>query len=150
MGGCLIFCSGQGDLNLNVILEILIDGGCKLVLVQKFIFDIIVGDKCILLVDGELVDYCLVCIFQGDEFRGNLVVGGCGEGCLLSECDCWIIGQVGLEMKCCGMCFVGLDVIGDYLIEVNVISLICVCEFDVQYGLNIVGILFDVFEVGLC
>jgi glutathione synthase len=113
---------------------------------QRFIPEIAVGDKRILLVDGEPVDYCLARIPQGDEFRGNLAAGGRGEGRALSERDRWIAAQVGPEMKRRGMLFVGLDVIGDYLTEVNVTSPTCIRELDAQYGLNIAGSLFDVIE----
>ncbi|WP_115577461.1 glutathione synthase [Xanthomonas campestris] len=148
MGGRSIFRSGTGDPNLNVILETLTDGGRKLTLAQRFIPDITAGDKRILLVDGEPVDYCLARIPQGDEFRGNLAAGGRGEGRPLSERDHWIAAQVGPEMKRRGMRFVGLDVIGDYLTEVNVTSPTCVRELDAQFGLNIAGLLFDAIEAG--
>ncbi|WP_282247349.1 glutathione synthase [Stenotrophomonas sp. PS02300] len=149
MGGRSIFRSGTGDPNLNVILETLTDGERKLTLAQKFIPDITAGDKRILLVDGEPVDYCLARIPQGDEFRGNLAAGGRGEGRPLSERDRWIAAQVGPEMKRRGMRFVGLDVIGDYLTEVNVTSPTCVRELDAQFGLNIAGTLFDAIEASL-
>jgi glutathione synthase len=149
MGGRSIFRSGQGDPNLNVILETLTDGGRRLALAQRFIPDITAGDKRILLVDGEPVDYCLARIPQGDEFRGNLAAGGRGEGRPLSDRDRWIAAQVGPEMKRRGMRFVGLDVIGDYLTEVNVTSPTCVRELDAQFGLNIAGQLFDAIEVSL-
>ncbi|MBN6152378.1 glutathione synthase [Xanthomonas sp. AmX2] len=149
MGGRSIFRSGNGDPNLNVILETLTDGGRKLALAQRFIPDISAGDKRILLVDGVPVDYCLARIPQGDEFRGNLAAGGRGEGRPLSERDRWIAAQVGPEMKRRGMRFVGLDVIGDYLTEVNVTSPTCVRELDAQYGLNIAGLLFDAIEADL-
>ncbi|WP_102945346.1 glutathione synthase [Stenotrophomonas sp. VV52] len=149
MGGRSIFRSGTGDANLNVILETLTDGERKLALAQKFIPDITAGDKRILLVDGEPVDYCLARIPQGDEFRGNLAAGGRGEGRPLSERDRWIAAQVGPEMKRRGMRFVGLDVIGDYLTEVNVTSPTCVRELDAQFGLNIAGTLFDAIEASL-
>ncbi|SEL72427.1 glutathione synthase [Pseudoxanthomonas sp. GM95] len=146
MGGRSIFRSGTGDPNLNVILETLTDGGRKLALAQKFIPDITAGDKRVLLVDGEVVDYCLARIPQGDEFRGNLAAGGRGEGRPISERDRWIAQQVGPAMKAHGMLFVGLDVIGDYLTEVNVTSPTCVRELDAQFGLNIAGLLFDAIE----
>lgn len=149
MGGRSIFRSGTGDPNLNVILETLTDGERRLPLAQKFIPDITAGDKRILLVDGEPVDYCLARIPQGDEFRGNLAAGGRGEGRPLSERDRWIAAQVGPEMKRRGMRFVGLDVIGDYLTEVNVTSPTCVRELDAQFGLNIAGTLFDAIEASL-
>jgi glutathione synthase len=149
MGGRSIFRSGTGDPNLNVILETLTDGGRRLALAQRFIPDISAGDKRILLIDGEPVDYCLARIPQGDEFRGNLAAGGRGEGRPLSERDRWIAAQVGPEMKRRGMRFVGLDVIGDYLTEVNVTSPTCARELDAQFGLNIAGQLFDAIEAGL-
>lgn len=149
MGGRSIFRSGTGDANLNVILETLTDGGSQLALAQKFIPDISAGDKRILLIDGEPVDYCLARIPQGDEFRGNLAAGGRGEGRPLSARDRWIAAQVGPEMKRRGMRFVGLDVIGDYLTEVNVTSPTCARELDAQFGLNICGQLFDAIEAGL-
>ncbi|CCG35425.1 glutathione synthase [Xanthomonas citri pv. mangiferaeindicae] len=148
MGGRSIFRSGSGDPNLNVILETLADGNRKLTLAQRFIPDITAGDKRILLVDGVPVDYCLARIPQGDEFRGNLAAGGRGEGRPLSERDRWIAAQVGPEMRRRGMRFVGLDVIGDYLTEVNVTSPTCVRELDAQFGLNIAGLLFDAIEAG--
>jgi outer membrane biosynthesis protein TonB len=106
---------------------------------QRYLPEITQGDKRILLVDGEPVDYCLARIPQGDEFRGNLAAGGRGEGRPLSERDRWIARQVGPEMRRRGMVFVGLDVIGDYLTEVNVTSPTCIRELDAQFGLNIAG-----------
>jgi len=149
MGGRSIFRSGKGDPNLNVILETLTEGGQRLALAQRFIPDISAGDKRILLIDGEPVDYCLARIPQGDEFRGNLAAGGRGEGRPLGERDRWIAAQVGPEMKRRGMRFVGLDVIGDYLTEVNVTSPTCARELDAQFGLNIAGQLFDAIEASL-
>ena len=146
MGGRSIFRARHGDPNTNVILETLTEGGRHLAMAQRYIPEITEGDKRILLVDGEPVDYCLARIPQGDEFRGNLAAGGRGEGRPLSERDRWIAAQVGPEMKRRGMVFVGLDVIGDYLTEVNVTSPTCIRELDAQFGLNIAGNLFDAIE----
>lgn len=146
MGGRSIFRARSGDPNTNVILETLTGGGRHLALAQRYLPEIVDGDKRILLVDGEPVDYCLARIPQGDEFRGNLAAGGRGEGRPLSERDRWIAAQVGPEMKRRGMLFVGLDVIGDYLTEVNVTSPTCIRELDAQFGINIAGLLFDVIE----
>ena len=146
MGGRSIFRARHGDPNTNVILETLTEGGRHLAMAQRYIPEISEGDKRILLVDGEPVDYCLARIPQGDEFRGNLAAGGRGEGRALSERDRWIAAQVGPEMKRRGMVFVGLDVIGDYLTEVNVTSPTCIRELDAQFGLNIAGTLFDAIE----
>jgi glutathione synthase len=145
MGGRSIFRARAGDSNLNVILETLVGGG-HLTLAQRFIPGISDGDKRVLLVDGVPVDYVLARIPQGDEFRGNLAAGGRGEGRPISDRDRWIAAQVAPEMKRRGMLFVGLDVIGDYLTEVNVTSPTCVRELDAQFGLNIAGLLFDAIE----
>ena len=146
MGGRSIFRSHDGDPNLNVILETLTGGGLHFVMAQRYLPEIRDGDKRILLVDGVPVDYCLARIPQGDEFRGNLAAGGRGEGRPLTERDRWIAAQVGPVMVQRGMRFVGLDVIGDYLTEVNVTSPTCARELDKQFGLNIAGMLFDALE----
>lgn len=146
MGGRSIFRARAGEANLNVILETLTMGGAHLAMAQRYLPEIVAGDKRILLVDGEPVDYCLARIPQGDEFRGNLAAGGRGEGRPLTERDRWIAAQVGPEMRRRGMLFVGLDVIGDYLTEVNVTSPTCIRELDAQFGLNIAGTLFERIE----
>jgi glutathione synthase len=146
MGGRSIFRARAGEDNLNVILETLTGNGREMALAQRYLPEIVDGDKRILLVDGEPVPYCLARIPQGNEFRGNLAVGGRGEGRPLSERDRWIAAQVGPEMKRRGMLFVGLDVIGDWLTEVNVTSPTCIRELDKQFGLNIAGLLFDAIE----
>ncbi|MFA6228743.1 MAG: glutathione synthase [Rhodanobacter sp.] len=151
MGGRGIFRVKAGDSNLNSMLETLLGGdahgiGRQLVIAQKYIPEISAGDKRILLIDGEPVPYALARIPQGDEFRGNLAAGGRGEGVPLSERDRWIAAQVAPELRRRGLLFVGLDVIGDYLTEINVTSPTCVRELDAQFGLNIAGQLFDVIE----
>jgi glutathione synthase len=146
MGGRSIFRVAHGDPNTNVILETLVGDGPNLAMAQRYLPEIATGDKRILLVDGVPVDYCLARIPQGDEFRGNLAAGGRGEGRPLSERDRWIAAQVGPEMKRRGMLFVGLDVIGDYLTEVNVTSPTCIRELDAQFGLNICAGLFYAIE----
>ncbi len=146
MGGRSIFRSRAGDPNLNVILETLTGEGRHLVMAQRYLPEIVDGDKRILLIDGVPVDYCLARIPQGDEFRGNLAAGGRGEGRPLTDRDRWIAAQVGPEMKRRGMRFVGLDVIGEHLTEVNVTSPTCIRELDKQFGLNIAGQLFDALE----
>ena len=146
MGGRSIFRASAGDPNLNVILETLTEGGRHLALAQRYLPEIAEGDKRILLVDGEPIDYCLARIPQGGEFRGNLAAGGRGEGRPLSDRDRWIAAQVGPELRRRGMVFVGLDVIGDWLTEVNVTSPTCIRELDAQFGLNIAGRLFEALE----
>ena len=151
MGGRGIFRVKAGDSNLNSMLETLLAGGPhgegrQLTIAQKYIPEITAGDKRILVIDGEPVPYALARIPQGNEFRGNLAAGGRGEGLPLSERDRWIVAQVAPELRRRGLLFVGLDVIGDYLTEINVTSPTCVRELDAQFGLNIAGQLFDVIE----
>lgn len=151
MGGRGIFRARTGDGNLNSMLETLLGGGPhgegrQFTIAQKFIPAISAGDKRVLVVDGEPVPYALARIPQGDEFRGNLAAGGRGVGVPLSERDRWIVSQVAPELRRRGLLFVGLDVIGDYLTEINVTSPTCVRELDAQFGLNIAGQLFDVIE----
>ena len=149
MGGRSIFVARAGDPNLNVILETLTEGGRHLAMAQRYLPEIKDGDKRILLVDGEPVGHALARIPQGDEFRGNLAAGGRGEGRPLTERDRWIAARVGPEMKRRGMLFVGLDVIGDWMTELNVTSPTGVRELDRQFGLNIAGQLFDAIEARL-
>ena len=146
MGGRSIFRSRRGDPNLNVILETLTDNGRQLAVAQRYLPEIRNGDKRILLIDGQPVPYVLARMPQGDDFRGNLARGGKGVGQPISERERWIASHVGPELSRRGMLFVGLDVIGDYLTEVNVTSPTCIRELDAQFGLNIAGELFDAIE----
>jgi len=116
---------------------------------QRFIPEIRDGDKRILLVDGEPVPYALARVPAEGENRGNLAVGGRGVGVELSERDRWICAQVAPELRRRGLLFVGLDVIGDYLTEVNVTSPTCIRELDALYGLDIAGDLMDVIAARL-
>ena len=147
MGGRSIFRAHSGDANINVILETLTQEGRSFAMAQTYLPEIVDGDKRILLIDGEPVPYCLARIPQGDEFRGNLAAGGRGEGRPLSERDRWIAAQVGPELRRRGMRLVGLDVIGDWLTEINVTSPTCIRELDAEFDLNIAGDLFDRIEV---
>ncbi len=151
MGGRGIFRVCHGDSNLNSMLETLLGGdshgiGAQMTIAQKYIPEISAGDKRILVVDGEPVPWALARIPQGSEFRGNLAAGGRGEGVPLSDRDRWIVQQVAPELRRRGLLFVGLDVIGDYLTEINVTSPTCVRELDSQFGLNISAQLFTVIE----
>jgi glutathione synthase len=149
MGGRSIFRARAEDDNLKVILETLTEGGSRFALAQRYLPEIREGDKRILLVDGEPVPYALARIPPADDFRGNLAAGGKGEGRPLSERDRWIAAQVGPSLRERGMLFVGLDVIGNWLTEINVTSPTCVRELDAQFGLNIAGLLFDRIETRL-
>jgi len=146
MGGVSIFYVREGDPNLSVILETMTEHNQRFIMAQKYLPEIKDGDKRILLVNGEPVPYCLARIPAGGESRGNLAAGGRGEGRVLSERDRWIAGQVGPLLKEKGLIFVGIDVIGDYLTEVNVTSPTCVQELDKQFGINISALLMDHIE----
>ncbi|NIP13738.1 MAG: glutathione synthase, partial [Pseudomonadales bacterium] len=128
MGGQGVFRIMEGDENLGVIIETLTKGGTAQIMGQKFIPEIVSGDKRILLIDGEPIPYALARIPMAGEARGNLAAGGTGEGRELTERDRWIAAQVGPELRRRGLLFVGMDVIGDYLTEVNVTCPTCIRE----------------------
>jgi len=147
MGGASIFRIKADDPNKSVIFETLTEHGSRYAMVQRFIPEIREGgDKRILLIDGEPVPYALARVPAKGETRGNLAAGGTGIGVELSERDRWICDQVAPRLKEMGLMFVGLDVIGDYLTEVNVTSPTCIRELDAQYGLDIAGQLMDAIE----
>ena len=143
MGGESIFQVQPDDPNLNVILETITSKDRELVMVQRYIPEITQGDKRILVVNGKPVPYALARIPGAGDFRGNLAKGGTGKGVALTDRDYWICEQVAPELKRRGIIFAGLDVIGDWLTEINVTSPTCIRELDSQYGLNIAGELFD-------
>ena len=139
MGGMDIFRAMPSDPNISVILDHLTAAGGRQIMAQRYIPEITEGDKRILMIDGEPVPYALARIPAQGETRGNLAAGGRGEGIELSERDRWICQQVGPTLKEKGLLFVGLDVIGDYLTEINVTSPTCVRELDSQFDLDIGG-----------
>ena len=149
MGGTSIFRVKRGDQNLNVILETLTADGKNTIMAQKYLPEITSGDKRILVVDGVVIPYCLARIPPKGEFRGNLAVGGTGLVKPLSERDLWIAEQVSPVLKEKGLIFVGLDVIGDYLTEINVTSPTCVLEIDKLHNTAIVETLMEAIEVRL-
>lgn len=149
MGGASIFLVRENDPNLSVILETMTEHGQRFIMAQKYLAAIKDGDKRILMVNGEPVPYCLARIPSSGESRGNLAAGGRGEGRPLTERDRWIAAQVGPTLKAKGLVFVGIDVIGDYLTEVNVTSPTCVQELDKQFGLNISAQLMDHIQAHL-
>jgi glutathione synthase len=146
MGGNSIFQLRPDDLNLKVILETITRDDSELVMVQRYIPEISAGDKRILVVDGKPVPYALARFPGAGDFRGNLAKGGSGRGVPLSDRDYWICEQVAPELRRRGILFAGLDVIGDWLSEVNVTSPTCIRELDAEYGLNIAGQLLDAAE----
>ncbi|MDO9371876.1 MAG: glutathione synthase [Gammaproteobacteria bacterium] len=146
MGGASVFRLQSGDPNINVVIETLTQHGGGFIMAQRFIPEISEGDKRILMIDGEPVPYALARIPAPGETRGNLAAGGRGVGVPLSARDRWICAEVGPELRARGLLFVGLDVIGDYLTEINVTSPTCVRELDILYGLNIADSFLDVVE----
>lgn len=144
MGGASIFRVMEGDPNLSVVIETLTDNEQHQIMGQVYLPQIVDGDKRILLIDGEPVPYALARIPSAGETRGNLAAGGRGEGRELTARDRWIAEQVGPELKRRGLVFVGIDVIGDYLTEVNVTCPTCIRELDAQFSLDIAGNLMDV------
>jgi len=143
MGGASVFRIKEDGSNLSVIIETLTEYGTKLTMAQRFIPEITQGDKRILLVNGEPVPYALARIPTKGETRANLATGGEGVGMELSERDRWICRQVAPLLKAKGLIFVGIDVIGDYLTEVNVTSPTCIRELDQQFNINISALLMD-------
>lgn len=149
MGGAGIFRCKNDDPNVGVILETLTEHGKNSAMAQKFIPEIKQGDKRILVVGGTAVPYSLARIPADGETRGNLAAGGSGVAQPLSERDQWIVEQVSKTLIEKGLYFVGLDVIGDYLTEINVTSPTCVREIDAAYGTDIGSMLMDVIACEL-
>ncbi len=143
MGGQSIFRVTPDDANLSVILESMAQFGNKTVMAQSYIPEITQGDKRILMINGEAIPYALARIPAAGETRGNLAAGGQGVGMPLTEREQWICNQVGPTLKQMGLVFVGLDVIGDYLTEINVTSPTCIRELDSQFELDIGTQLMD-------
>jgi glutathione synthase len=146
MGGQSIFRVDASDPNAKVILETMTKNESSYIMAQKYLPEISAGDKRILLINGEPVPYALARIPAEGEVRGNLARGGSGKGVELSERDRWICQQVGPRLRDMGLFFVGLDVIGDYLTEVNVTSPTCIRELDSLYNIDISGQLLDELE----
>jgi len=137
MGGTSIFRCRNDDPNIGVILETLTNYGRQTIMAQRYIPEITQGDKRILVIDGEPVPYCLARIPAQGETRGNLAAGGTGVAQPLTERDRWIVSQVAPTLREKGLLFVGLDVIGDYLTEINVTSPTCAREIDKAYNTRI-------------
>lgn len=144
MGGSSVFRHREGDPNLSVILETLTAHGTQQIIAQRYLPGIKDGDKRILMIDGEPVDYCLARIPAQGETRGNLAAGGRGVAQPLSARDREIAAMVGPEVRKRGLLFVGLDVIGEHLTEINVTSPTCIREIDAAYDTRIAERLMDV------
>lgn len=147
MGGSSIFRARKDEDNLSVILETLTDHGQHPIMAQTYLPEIKAGDKRILVVDGEPVPYCLARVPSRGETRGNLAAGGTGIVQPLTDRDRWIAEEVGPVLKERGLLFVGLDVIGDYLTEINVTSPTCVREIDREADTKIGDRLMDAIEM---
>ena len=143
MGGRSIFKSSRKDSNLNVILETLTDNEQLFIMAQRYLPEIKDGDKRILLINGEPVAYALARIPGKNDARGNLARGATAEGRELTDRDRWLCEQIGPSLKTMGLSFVGLDVIGDYVTEINVTSPTCIRELDSLFDLDIAGDYID-------
>ena len=146
MGGESVFRIRKGDVNVNVIFDVLTKHGSGLMMVQQFIPEIAQGDKRILMVDGEAVPYLLARVPQSGDWRGNLAVGAKGEVRALSARDQFIAESVGPILRERGIYFAGLDVIGDYLTEINITSPTCIREIEAGADISVTGLLFDCLE----
>ncbi len=146
MGGQMIFRVKPGDLNTNAIIEAVSRHGSSQTMVQKYIPEISEGDKRILLIDGVAVPYALARLPAAGENRGNIAAGASTRGQELSARDRWLCEQVGEELRRRGLLFVGIDVIGDYITEINVTSPTCIRELDRDFDLNISADLFACIE----
>ncbi len=149
MGGRSIFVIRKGDKNANVVFETLTDYGTRYAMAQVFIPEIKAGDKRIILIDGEPVPHVLARIPSDEDNRGNMVAGAEAVGQEMSRRDYEICEQVGPVLRDAGVIFAGIDVIGDYLTEVNVTSPTGIRELDKQFGINIAGLMFDAIEAKL-
>jgi glutathione synthase len=147
MGGKSIFVTEKGDKNLNVIIETLTDTGHRFAIAQRYVPDIVsTGDSRVLIIDGEPVPYALARIPASNDNRGNLAAGAKGVGRELTERDRWLAAQIGPVLAERGMVFVGIDVIGGFVTEINVTSPTGIRELDQQFGLNIGAMVIDAFE----
>ena len=144
MGGRSIFVLEPGDKNQNVVFETLTDYGQRFAIVQRYLPEIVAtGDSRVILVDGEPAPYALARIPSADDNRGNLAAGARGQGRPLDERDRWLAAQIGPRLAAAGMLFVGLDVIGGFVTEINVTSPTGVRELQKQFGIDIAALLMD-------
>ena len=146
MGGQGIFQLRREDPNLPALLDTATRGGTERVMVQQYLDDIALGDKRIIMIHGEALPYGIARIPAENDFRGNLAAGASAADHDLTDRDHWIAEQVGPELKARGLALVGLDIIGDYLTEINVTSPTCIREIDAFRGVNVLEKFFDVIE----
>jgi glutathione synthase len=147
MAGKSIFVLEQGDKNRNVVFESLTGYGSRYAIIQRYLPEIVTAGDCrIILVDGEPVPYALKRIPMPDDNRGNLAAGARAESRPLNERDRWLCSQIGPKLKAAGMLFVGLDVIGDYVTEINVTSPTGIRELNKKHDVDIGGLLVDAMQ----
>ncbi len=146
MGGHSIFFIREDDPNTNVIIETLTQNESRFVIAQRYVPEARLGDKRILLIDGEPFPYAVSRVPPPDDFRGNLAVGAKGQGAELTERERWICAKLGPILREKQMVFVGIDVLGDYLTEINVTSPTGIREIDNAFGVSVCKTLFDAFE----
>ena len=146
MGGSGIFRVGSDGMNLGSIIETLTENGARTIMAQRYIPEIVHGDKRVLLIGGEVVPYCLARVPQAGEVRGNLAAGGTGIAMPLSDREREIAEALAPELYSRGLLLVGLDVIGNYLTEVNVTSPTCFQEIKQQTGCNVASMFIDALE----
>ncbi len=146
MGGASIFRVNEGEANTSVIFETMTRHQSRFIMAQRFLPEIRDGDKRVLLINGEPLAYALARVPAEGDARGNLAAGATGVGVELGERERWIAAQVGPVVRDKGLLFVGLDVIGDHVTEINVTSPTCIRELDAIYGLDIGAQLMDVIE----
>ena len=149
MGGMGIFRVGPDGLNLGSIIETLNKGGTETIMVQRYLPEIVKGDKRVLVIGGEPVPFCLARIPQGSEIRGNLAAGGKGVAQPLSARDREIASSLGPILAARGLLLVGLDIIGDHLTEINVTSPTCFAEITEQAGFDVAKRFVDALEAAL-
>ncbi len=146
MGGASIFRINEGESNTNVIFETMTRHQRRFIMAQRFLPEIRDGDKRVLLINGEPLPYALARVPAEGDSRGNLAAGATGVGVELGERERWIAAQIGPAVRDKGLLFVGLDVIGDHVTEINVTSPTCIRELDAIYGLDIGAQLMDAIE----
>jgi glutathione synthase len=146
MGGSSIFRVTLKDPNINVILEAMTQDGQRMTMVQRYISAIREGDKRILVVDGEPLPYVIARFAKEGETRANLAAGGCARGQAISASNLAMAKEVGKVLKQRGILFAGLDVIGDYLTEINITSPTCIREMEAAFPVSVSGLLFDAIE----
>jgi glutathione synthase len=146
MGGASVFRVSERDPNVSVVMEVLTRHRSRYVMAQRFIPEIRDGDKRILMVNGAPLPWVLARVPAPGELRGNLAAGAKGEGRDLGERERWIAEQVGPSLRDKGILFAGLDVIGDYLTEINVTSPTCIRELDAHFSVNISARIMDAIE----